>query len=319
MYRKILVPLDGSPEAEQVVPIVDEILAPEGEAIFLKVINPSATKNIGAGQVIHGTQFEESERANAKSYLQGVIRNFGKATDRWRSEATIAGTIADGITSFAITEEVDLIAMRTHDRKGLAKLIKGSVAQQVKKRAPIDVRVFTPKELEAEAPERIYLDATVEGRMELLKQVDVFGDLTEKQIEMIASLARESYFREGDVIAKAGEPADDLIVVLAGEAQLSAESGVGDITVRIAGFGDSFPLAGLVTTGESVTSAWAVTDMDVLSIPCIQFTDLCSKNPDIGYQVYQNIADVFVRRYSKTLAHLTLSAEKALEANLERV
>ena len=54
MYRKILVPLDGSPEAEQVVPIVDEILAPEGEAIFLKVINPSATENIGAGQVIHG-------------------------------------------------------------------------------------------------------------------------------------------------------------------------------------------------------------------------------------------------------------------------
>ena len=48
---------------------------------------------------------------------------------------------------YARREGVDLIAMYTHDRKGLARLIKGSIANEVKQSAPIEVRVFTPGEL----------------------------------------------------------------------------------------------------------------------------------------------------------------------------
>jgi nucleotide-binding universal stress UspA family protein len=42
--------------------------------------------------------------------------------------------VADGIVDFARREEVDLIAMYTYDRKGLSKLIKGSVAEKVRNR-----------------------------------------------------------------------------------------------------------------------------------------------------------------------------------------
>jgi nucleotide-binding universal stress UspA family protein len=42
---------------------------------------------------------------------------------------------------------VDLIAMYTHDRKGIARLIKGSIASDVSKIAPIEVKVFKPREL----------------------------------------------------------------------------------------------------------------------------------------------------------------------------
>jgi hypothetical protein len=38
--------------------------------------------------------------------------------------------------------------MYTHDRKGLAKLIKGSIAEKVQRRAPIEVKVFRPQELD---------------------------------------------------------------------------------------------------------------------------------------------------------------------------
>ena len=39
--------------------------------------------------------------------------------------------------------------MYTHDRKGLAKLIKGSIAEKVKERATTEVRVVRPRELVA--------------------------------------------------------------------------------------------------------------------------------------------------------------------------
>ena len=58
-----------------------------------------------------------------------------------------ADSVAQGIADFAAREEVDLIAMSTHDRKGLAKLIRGSIAEKVQERSPVDVRVFKPKEL----------------------------------------------------------------------------------------------------------------------------------------------------------------------------
>jgi len=47
----------------------------------------------------------------------------------------------------AAQEKADLIAMYTHDRKGLARLVKGSIAAKVERGAPTEVRVFKPTEL----------------------------------------------------------------------------------------------------------------------------------------------------------------------------
>jgi len=41
------------------------------------------------------------------------------------------------------------VAMYTYDRRGLAKIIKGSIAQKVKEKSPVEVRTFPPRELEA--------------------------------------------------------------------------------------------------------------------------------------------------------------------------
>jgi len=44
-------------------------------------------------------------------------------------------------------EGVDIVAMYTHDRKGIAKLIKKSIAEKVQKSGPVEVRVLRPREL----------------------------------------------------------------------------------------------------------------------------------------------------------------------------
>ena len=60
----------------------------------------------------------------------------------------ISNSVVDEIVNIARREQVDLVAMYTHDRRGLAKMIKGSIAQKVKEKSPVEVRAFPLRELE---------------------------------------------------------------------------------------------------------------------------------------------------------------------------
>jgi nucleotide-binding universal stress UspA family protein len=55
--------------------------------------------------------------------------------------------VAEGITGVAAQEKADLIAMYNHDRKGLAGLVKGSIAAKVERGEPTEVLVLKPTEL----------------------------------------------------------------------------------------------------------------------------------------------------------------------------
>ena len=59
----------------------------------------------------------------------------------------VSSSVAECIANFASQEGADLIAMYTHERTGLAKLLKGSVTADVKRRASVEVRAFGSSEL----------------------------------------------------------------------------------------------------------------------------------------------------------------------------
>ncbi|MFQ5872269.1 MAG: universal stress protein [Dehalococcoidia bacterium] len=132
-YRKILVPLDGTEEAELVLVIAPEILAPGGEGILLRVIQPDKEEHVA--QVIAG------------GYLGRVLTWLSGVSSGWRYEVIASGSVANGIADFAAQNQVDLIAMYTHDRKGLARLIKGNIAEKVQRLSAAEVRVLRPHDL----------------------------------------------------------------------------------------------------------------------------------------------------------------------------
>jgi CRP-like cAMP-binding protein len=99
-------------------------------------------------------------------------------------------------------------------------------------------------------------------------------------------------------------------VVLSGEAQLSAPSAVGHITVRVAKPGDTFPLASLLGADALITTAKAMTPMKVLSFPTADLIKLCVDDPEIGVVVFREAAKVFADRYSDTLQHLARAVER---------
>ena len=146
MYRKVLIPLDGSREAEMVIPKIQPELTEETEVILLKIIPPLKGETLGQITVT-SSEREEAECVKAIDCLREVIQRLGGSLGQWHCEAIVSKSVPEGIAGFADREGVEVIAMYTHDRKGLAKLIKGSIAEKVQRRAPIEVKVFRPQEL----------------------------------------------------------------------------------------------------------------------------------------------------------------------------
>lgn len=307
MYRKALIPLDGSKEAEEVFPLVKDELDPEGEVILTQVIPPTKTQMVG-GHIILGSQQEEADRYEALSYLRSVSRQQEGEAGRWRFEVEVDNSVAEGIVRLASREGADLIAMYTHDRKLLARHIKRSIAREVQRRAAMEVRIFGTRELS----ERAGAAAAAGGDNRVFRQIDAFSDLSAEQIDRVVALGRRLNVAAGERLGAAGELGANMFLILEGEAHLTTHSEVGEISVRIAQPGEAFPLAALLGSGSLITSGEALSDMEVLAIPRSDLLLLCSREPEVGMRLYAAIGRLFANRYAETLTHLTISAEREL-------
>ena len=147
-YRRILVVLDGSAGAERALIMAQEMLPPGGKGILLKVISPGKSQQFGERLVLV-SKGEEARRAGAMGYLRCAVDHLTKYPGRWRCEVAVSDSVPGAIAEFAIREEVDLIVMYSHERKGLAKLIKGRIAEKVQQKATMELRVLRPRELVA--------------------------------------------------------------------------------------------------------------------------------------------------------------------------
>ncbi len=148
MYTRVLVPLDGSKEAEGVIAKIQPELTDDSQIILLKVIPPLKAQRVGEVTIL-ASEREGAERTEALDYLRGVIHRFGGSPGHWSCEAFLSQSVPEGIGIVTVRDQVDLIAMYTHDRKGLARLFHGSVAEKVKQDAIVEVRVFPRRELAA--------------------------------------------------------------------------------------------------------------------------------------------------------------------------
>jgi nucleotide-binding universal stress UspA family protein len=144
MYKRALVPLDGSPLAEAVIPFVLAIAAPLGMAVsLLRVIEPVPhMAEVPSGIVAEAL---EAQAHDAEEYLSRLATELrGRKIDaNWEVRR---GPAADTIVKAAASMGADVIAMSTHGRSGLGRLLFGSVAEQVLRHA--DVPVFLLRQTE---------------------------------------------------------------------------------------------------------------------------------------------------------------------------
>lgn len=146
MYRKILVPLDGSAKSEQSLPVAQQLAEPMNSTLCLLVAidlnqvlfverNDRLPKDF---ERLNQQQIDEAERylTEWKGRLQtdniAVTTHVGQADPR------------DAILEFAKDEAVDLIVMTSAGKSNWMRWISGSIADQVLRSAPCPVLVVRP-------------------------------------------------------------------------------------------------------------------------------------------------------------------------------
>ncbi|MBI3744523.1 MAG: cyclic nucleotide-binding domain-containing protein [Chloroflexi bacterium] len=145
-----------------------------------------------------------------------------------------------------------------------------------------------------------------------LRGVDIFSRLSERELREVALCGSFVRISEGSRFAQQGEAGGLVYAVLEGNVQLTTESDRGEITVRVAGPGESLPLATLLGQGTQITSADAMSDLAAFELPRARFFVLIGERPDIGRKVYQAIAEILAGRYRNTLTRLVGTLEDSL-------
>ena len=142
-FKRIIVPLDGSALAEQILPRVATLAELEGaELTLLYVLRPH---DYTQEQLRDPTlAWWEKDIASAQAYLFPVAAQLRRRGFTVSSDIVIGENVAEKIAEFARCEKADLIAIATHGRGGLARMIHGSVTDALTKSARVSVFVFHP-------------------------------------------------------------------------------------------------------------------------------------------------------------------------------
>jgi len=139
MFKKILVPVDGSELAEQAMEPALALAANACGQIFLlriPILSTALTAvhaEFGAALPIEASLKEV--RDDAQAYLDGLIERYQRPNVTLTllvAEGDVAGTIVDT----AVAHNVDLIVMSTHGYSGATRWLLGSIAEKVLRSAP---------------------------------------------------------------------------------------------------------------------------------------------------------------------------------------
>jgi nucleotide-binding universal stress UspA family protein len=130
MYSRMLIPLDGSKLAEQVLPYARFLAKNLTIPIeLLKVVDPDALASLAdpaQGRYID-TLLADS-RQTSKTYLEGIARSFEGSHVRCSVEN---GKAEESIIEKAASDKDALILTATHGRSGIQRWLIGSVADKV--------------------------------------------------------------------------------------------------------------------------------------------------------------------------------------------
>jgi nucleotide-binding universal stress UspA family protein len=138
MYKRALVPLDGSMVSEAIVPFILEIAGPlDMEVALLRVIVPTPTVPVDSDGPLVADDVEKP-RAEAEEYLAAVVADLRARGVRGTTQVRFGHAVAE-ILAGAREADADLIAMTTHGRGGLGRLLFGSVAEAVLRQAEVPV------------------------------------------------------------------------------------------------------------------------------------------------------------------------------------
>ena len=138
VVENILIPLDGSQLAEQVLePAAELAQLMEARLCLLRVVKSRSTSaDRGAAGLPDKSEYE--------GYLERVAARLREHGLQVRTRVVAARHAAEAILEEARVHGADLIALATHGRGGLKRLLHGSVADRLIRGAALPILVYRP-------------------------------------------------------------------------------------------------------------------------------------------------------------------------------
>lgn len=165
--HKVLVPVDGSSFGRQILPILSRFLQPEGTELILMRVGDPLGGHVGApprpagndglvlaydtahdaaqaAHPIYASQERESALADFIAEVHIELRSLEEAGFDINYEIRF-GTPGEQIVNYVNTHEVDLIAMTTHWRTGINRLLFGNTVQYITPRVRVPLLMLRPE------------------------------------------------------------------------------------------------------------------------------------------------------------------------------
>lgn len=142
MFQHILLPVDGSSSAQLATEKAVGLAKAFGSRVTaIYVIDPYPFTGVGSDFAYGQSQYISAATSEANTALHAAQEALSKAGVNVATAVVEGHVIAKGILQTAANSGADLIVIGSHGRRGLEKLILGSVTQRVVSQAHVPVLV----------------------------------------------------------------------------------------------------------------------------------------------------------------------------------
>ncbi len=144
MYKKILVPLDGSEIAKKALDQAEKLAKVfESEIVLFQVV--PFMPIYGSPELVTPLVIDEKQKELAEKYLFDLAEDLKMKGFKVRGMVRTGQQVAGEIIDFAKEEGVDLIVMCTHGRSGISRWVLGSIALKILTRAETPILLIRSK------------------------------------------------------------------------------------------------------------------------------------------------------------------------------
>lgn len=126
MYQRILVPLDGSPQAEHALSWAAAIAAQSGATLHLALVHePDAYTEYGAASF---EDFDQENKVHEAAYLNSICQRLAAGSGIAAEVHHLEGVIENTLVAEVAARKIDLVVMNAHGWGYTSRALLGSVS-----------------------------------------------------------------------------------------------------------------------------------------------------------------------------------------------
>ncbi|MBI4267969.1 MAG: universal stress protein [Chloroflexi bacterium] len=148
MYKKIMVPLDGSELAECVLPHLETVTKgckAHPEVRLVQAVEPLSIpygREVAKFTTLEQVKvFETHQKVEAEKYLKGIVARLEKVGIKATADVIYDGKAGLVLSEYVVKNDVDLVIIATHGRSGISRWVWGSVADRLIRTSCVPVLV----------------------------------------------------------------------------------------------------------------------------------------------------------------------------------